>query len=194
MTSLKETRQWARRFLHGPRPGPATAPSTRRPYEGIEPGDLDVRSVARLLGVMQRCVRLGLPRRTSDVIPRLRFCARCVSRGVSSTRAARMVPRPRQSHRRRLSPLWPHLSLPARCATARRAVPLLVVPHRSCSALPWSSRTGWSSRGLPSVEVAQPVGRRFHFCLAAPGQYQLCLATRLSRCCAGLARRQHAAL
>ena len=153
-----------------------------------------MRSVALLLGVTQRCVRLGLPRQTSDVIPRLRFCARCVSRGVSSTRAARMVPRPRQSHRRRLSPLWPHLSLPARCATARRAVPLLVVPHRSCSALPWSSRTGWPSRGLPSVEVVQPVGRRFHFCLAAPGQYQLCSATRLSRCCAGIARRQLAAL
>ena len=56
-----------------------------------------------------------------------------LSRGVSSTRAAHMVPHPRQSLRRRLSPLRPFVCLPARCAAARRAVALpalLRVLHR----------------------------------------------------------------
>lgn len=51
------------------------------PYAGIDPGDVDVRSVARLLGVTQRSVRIGLPRRASVAIACLRFCPRCMSRG-----------------------------------------------------------------------------------------------------------------
>ena len=52
-----------------------------------------------------------------------------LSRRVSSTRASRALPRSWQSHRRCLSPMWPHVSLPARCATAGRAVSLPALPR-----------------------------------------------------------------
>lgn len=51
------------------------------PYAGIEPCDVDVRGVARLLRVTQRSVRSGVARPGVAGTQCLRFCPRCVALG-----------------------------------------------------------------------------------------------------------------
>ena len=51
------------------------------PYEGIEPADIDVPLVARLLGITQRSVRAGIGKTHTDVSPCLRCCPRCLTLG-----------------------------------------------------------------------------------------------------------------
>ena len=51
------------------------------PYEGIEPAEVDVPLVARLLGIPQRSVRTGIGNAHPDVSPCLRCCPRCLTRG-----------------------------------------------------------------------------------------------------------------
>ncbi len=78
------------------------------PYEGIEPTDVDVAAVARLLGVTQTCVRGALcsPRSALGYSPWFRYCPRCLSRGYHGVT--------HQLERHFLCPIHKHLML-ARC-------------------------------------------------------------------------------
>ena len=54
------------------------------PYEGVGPAEVDVKAVARLLGVTQRSVRTGMDMVASASSTWLRYCPRCMSLGYHS--------------------------------------------------------------------------------------------------------------
>ena len=51
------------------------------PYKGIGPAEVDFKAVARLLGVTQRSVRVGMDTVALDSSAWLRYCPRCMSLG-----------------------------------------------------------------------------------------------------------------
>jgi hypothetical protein len=54
------------------------------PYDGLGPADLDVVAVARMLGVTQRSVCIGMAVMASNGCRFLRYCPRCMSLGYHS--------------------------------------------------------------------------------------------------------------
>jgi hypothetical protein len=54
------------------------------PYEGVAPADIDVKRVARLLGISRRNVGESLCRAAKDASQLLRFCPSCVSAAYHS--------------------------------------------------------------------------------------------------------------
>ena len=55
------------------------------PYEGIDPSEVDVVWVARLLNIAQKSVRAGLPAAHGHASLHLRYCQRCLSRGYHAS-------------------------------------------------------------------------------------------------------------
>jgi hypothetical protein len=58
-------------------------PQATDPYAGIDPSEVDVALVARLLGITQKSVRAGLPN-GQPASRHLRYCERCLRRGYHS--------------------------------------------------------------------------------------------------------------
>ena len=60
------------------------SPDQVDPYDGVAPIDVDVRAIARMLDVTQRCVRIGMKNLSLDPNGFLRCCPSCMSLGYHS--------------------------------------------------------------------------------------------------------------
>jgi len=102
------------------------------PYEGIAPTpvDVDVRGLARLLGLPQKALRAGLgrPGTSRSMSCHLCYCPRCMTLGyhgvVHQFLGAIQCPSPRRLAGGGVPRLWARKRLPARRSAARCAIPV----------------------------------------------------------------------